>query len=92
MLKRFWDWMFKSPWGFPVFLGLWLLIGMPLVGGLVMLLHSICSTDRGARYELSTGEVVQCDRGSVERCGVRLWECSNGQSYYCQENVRELKR
>jgi hypothetical protein len=38
-------------------------------------------------FTLINGDVVMCKQSNPINCGVDLWECSNGQEYFCQINV-----
>jgi hypothetical protein len=41
-------------------------------------------------YKLSTGEIVTCKACLLNKCGVSLWNCTNGSEYACLTNVQEL--
>lgn len=43
------------------------------------------------KYKLNSGEVVTCNGSSGNSCGLYLYKCSNGKTYYCQTNVTSIK-
>ena len=36
------------------------------------------------------GEVVRCRQASMHSCGVSLWQCEYGRTFYCVTNIEEL--
>ena len=46
--------------------------------------------DKRRNFELSDGKRVTC-RVTGHACGVHLYDCTDGNDYYCQTNVKEFK-
>ncbi len=42
-------------------------------------------------YELKSGKVVVCKSVIQNHCGMRLVNCNDGRTYYCQTNLKRLK-
>jgi hypothetical protein len=60
-----------------------------LAGLITILLLTACSCSYTA-YKLSSGKVVECREWTMLHCGIKLFDCKDGATYFCQTNIEEL--
>lgn len=57
----------------------------------MLILVPLLACAKPVDYMLKGGSVVRCSWRSVTECGVELAECTDGEEYFCQQNVRTQK-